>query len=237
MRDHRGDDSDLLFEPPPQFEGLPEEGFALFAIEDREPRRRAIVETIHPPLTRLGEDLIRKLSRVASCPLHAHLPRLDWPRGYQPFCTWLALSQETHGYQAGPQLNLGVHADYVAVRLGWDTSATAFGRFEFLCRFGHLDEPLIELARSEELAFRVYAAAAWPEGSRVVCETRTELAQTFDEVSRRGVWWEVGRRYALPESLSLVCSPELGVEAERIFLKLLPIYERIEGERAGPESG
>ena len=28
-------------------------------------------------------------------------------------CTWLALSREAHGYQAGPQLNVGVHADHV----------------------------------------------------------------------------------------------------------------------------
>ena len=65
--------------------------------------------------------------------LHAHLPRLDWPRDYQPFCTWLALSHHGQGYLAGPQLNGGVHSSYVAVRLGWDTSQAPFGRFEFLC--------------------------------------------------------------------------------------------------------
>jgi hypothetical protein len=221
----------MLFEPTPQFEGLPEESFRLFSIEDREARRRAILETIHPELTKLGEDLIVRLSPRSTHELHAHLPRLDWPRGYQPFCTWLALSRETHGYQAGPQLNVGVHPGFVAVRLGWDTSAVAFGRFEFLCRVGHLDEELLELARSRELDFRVFAAASWPEGSQVVCETRTDLARTFDEVGRRGVWWEVGRHYPLPDSRSVVCSPELGREAERIFEFLLPVHDRIEGER------
>ena len=155
----------MLFESELQFDGLPEAGFDLFELDDRDERRHEIVRTIHPALALLGEDLVERLNSRAEQPLHPHLPRLDWPRDYQPFCTWLALSTEAHGYQAGPQLNVGVHRDYVAVRLGWDTSAPAFGRFEFLASVGDLGQTLRDLVPPDDLRFRVYAASPWPEAS------------------------------------------------------------------------
>ena len=111
-------------------------------------------------------DLAGRLAAPEDAPLHVHLPRLDWPRGYEPFCTWLALSKESQGYQAGPQLNIGIHADHVAVRLGWDATADAFGRFEFLCRHAGLGNELREAANAADLAFRVYMALPWPDGSK-----------------------------------------------------------------------
>ncbi len=218
----------MLFEEPPKFRGLPEDAFEVFAIPNREQRRRAIVERIHPALSELGEDLERRLSVKAEEPLHRHLPRLDWPRGYQPFCTWLALSRKAHGYQAGPQLNVGVHAGYVAVRLGWDVGSVAFGRFEFLGRHGSLEKQLAELSQAHDLRFRVYATAPWPEGSVLVFESPADVVGSFDEVQRRGAWWEIGRRYDLPASHSLVCSPGFGEEVGAMLDALLPIYERIE---------
>lgn len=220
----------MLFEPQPSFSGLPADGFEVFGLEDREARRRAIIERIHPALSALGADLMDHLQPRAAGKFHAHLPRLDWPRGYQPFCTWLALSSEAHGYQAGPQLNVGVHQDYVVVRLGWDTSAPSFGRFEFLCSVGHLGPTLLKLASPDDLLFRVYAAERWPQGSRVVLETADDLAATFREVKRRGVWWELGRVFPLAQHRELLSSPEFGNECRRIFDALLPVYERIEGD-------
>jgi len=217
----------MLFEQARRFEGLPEHGFPAFELPRREERRRAIIDTFHPALKDLAEDLLVRLNSRAEQELRAHLPRLDWPPEYQPFCTWLALSREGHGYQAGPQLNLGVHADHVAVRLGWDTQSDAFGRFEFLCRRGHHGESLLEVARGEGLAFRVYAAAAWPQGSICVFESADDVTGSFDEVARRGVWWELGRRYDLPESLPQVCSAAFGIDVERIFAALLPLYDRL----------
>ena len=52
----------LLFEQTPNFSGLPESGFAVFSVEDREARRHAIIETFHPSLKTLGEDLLARLS-------------------------------------------------------------------------------------------------------------------------------------------------------------------------------
>ena len=40
----------MLFEKAPKFKGLPEEGFSTFALQDREQRREAIIDTIHPAL-------------------------------------------------------------------------------------------------------------------------------------------------------------------------------------------
>jgi hypothetical protein len=221
----------MLFEEPPKFKGLPEAGFDTFAIRDSERRRRAIIESIHPALSDLGEDLLKVLAAQAAEPLHPHLPRLDWPPGYQPFCTWLALSREKQSYQAGPQLNLGIHADHVAVRLGWDTSSDFFGRFEFLCRHGDLGSHLAELAEGEKLRFRVYASARWPEGSRCLFESPDDLRLSFDEARRGGVWWEVGRRYGLPGAMPLVSSAGFGQEVADIFSAMLPVYDRIVGDR------
>ncbi len=221
----------VLFEPPSRFRGLPDAGFQVFSIEDRDERREAILGAFHPALRELGEDLRDRLVGEGpdERPLYVHLPRLDWPRGYQPFCTWLALSRASHGYQAGPQLNVGVHADHVAARLAWDASADGFGRFEFLCRRGHLADELRGLAAAERLRFRVYAAAPWPLGSRCVFESDDDVDGSFGASNRRGVWWELGRRFDLPASAPIVCSPELGVEALRIFRAVLPVYDRITG--------
>lgn len=222
-----------LFEPAPAFEGLPADGFSVFSIEDREARRRSIIDAFHPALRRLGEDLLARFE-PAHPPLHAHLPRLDWPRNYQPFSTWLALSREAHGYQSGPQLNVGVHADHVAIRLGWDTASDLFGRFEFLCRRGDLGGRLVRVASEQALHFRVYAAAAWPAGSHCIFASDGGLAESFAEAQRRGVWWEIGRRYDLPEHMPLVSSAELGLTTARIFDALLPLYDRIVGEPPDP---
>lgn len=221
--------SDLLFEPPLRFKGLPAEGFRVFAIQDREERRRAIINAFHPALQELAEDLLERLGPSAAAPLHAHLPRLDWPRGYQPFGTWLALSREVHGYQAGPQLNVGIHADHVALRLGWDTAAATFGRFEFLARHGGIGEEMARLADEESLRFRVYAAQPWPQGSRKVYESATDWKSAFAEVSRRGVWFELGERREIPDELSWAGSPALGKDACRILKALLPLYDRLAG--------
>src|SRR6185295_2346167 len=171
-----------------RFEGFPRQGFAAFSLRDREERRAEIVRAFHPSLALLGLDLKEWLDPRASLPLHAHLPRLDWPPGYQPFCTWLTLSRESHGYQAGPQLSVGVHADNVSIRLGWDTTADAFGRFEFLCRHAEPGRDLVRIAAAEDLKFRVFDSAPWPRGSELVFESSHDLAHSFDEVRRRGVW-------------------------------------------------
>ena len=216
----------MLFEPGFRFQGLPLEGFEVFDIPDRDERRRQIVSTFHPALELLGEDLVAHLAPRSSRPLHAHLPRLDWPRGYQPFCTWLALSHETHGYQSRAQLNLGVHRDHVAIRLGWDTGQDSFGRFEFMCRHHKLGEELAEVAATYDLRFRVYASAPWPEGSRSVFDSQTDWKQAFEVNRLRGVWFELGRRHELPEAGELVSSPALGKEAAEVFGVLLPFHER-----------
>jgi hypothetical protein len=219
----------MLFRPDAKFGGLPREGFDVFGITNHEERRQQIVEVFHPALRLLAEDLLARLQPMASEPLHHHLPRLDWPRGYRPFCTWLALSREAHGYQAGAQLNVGVHPDHVSLRLGWDTSADAFGRFEFLSRHGEIGEELARTAAAHDLACRVYASAPWPQGSTCVFESTSDVGGSFDEVSRRGVWWEVGRRHEVPHEMDFVCSSALGDAAGQVLEALLPVYERIAG--------
>lgn len=211
----------MLFEAGGRFRGLDLDAFEVFDIPERERRRRAIVEGFHGALSALGEDLVDTLG----APLHAHLPRLDWPKTYQPFCTWLALSRLAHGYQGEAQLNVGVHRDHVAARYAWDASADSFGRFEFRARHGGLGETLADLARALGLRFRVYAAAPWPEGSRLVYESESDWGEAFHETARRGVWWEVGARWDLPGSEAVVGTPELGREAARIFRELEPLLD------------
>jgi hypothetical protein len=220
----------MLFGATRRFAGFDEAAFGVFAIPDRKERRQAIVRSFHPPLAALGEDLLDRLKPAA--PLHAHLPRLDWPPWYEPFCTWLALSRRAHGYQAGPSLNVGVHRDHVAVRLGWDTGADGFGRFEFLARYGGLGETAQELARRHGLLFRVYAAEDWPVGSRLVYESPSDWRGAFAAARRSGVWFELGVRYDLPQALPLVSAPRFGEEAERVLGALLPLLDRYHD---GPE--
>ncbi len=219
----------MLFDDSPLFTGFPPEDFAVFSIAHREERRRAIIAAFHSQLEALGKLVIRRLAKKSSSELHAHLPQLNWPPGYQPFCTWLALSFELHGYQDGPQLNLGIHADHLAVRLGWDTRSDRFGRFEFLCRHGGLGRRLTDCMAAQPMKIRVYTSARWPQGSRITFETETDVAGSFDEVSRRGVWWEIGCRFDLPAQAELVASPEFGHQAIDLFETLLPLYERIVG--------
>jgi hypothetical protein len=217
----------MLIPPPSKFPGFRREDFGVFQIREREPRRRAIIEAFHPGLKLLADDLLLVLNEASRAPFHAHVPRLDWPKGYVPFCTWLALSRLPHGYQAGPQLNVGVHADFVAARMAWDASADAFGRFEFRCRVAGLGDALTETAEAAGLSFRVYAAAPWPEGSRCVFASETDWDGAFAEVSRRGVWWELGRRWELPASFDLVGMPAWSEAVSDVMGALKPLYEKI----------
>lgn len=218
----------MLLRPPPKFPGFPKEAFDVFGIHEREPRRRAILEAFHPGLKLLADDLLLALNEPPSAPFHAHLPRLDWPKGYVPFCTWLALSRLPHGYQAGPQLNVGIHSDFVAARLAWDTGADAFGRFEFRCRMAKLGDALAEAASAADLTFRVYAAAPWPEGSRCVFSSQTDWDEAFVEVARRGVWWELGRRWDLPASFELIETPAWSDAVADVLVALRSLYGRID---------
>jgi hypothetical protein len=60
-----------------------------------------------------------------------------------------------------------------------------------------------------------------------VFNSADDVGGAFDEVARRGVWWELGRRHEVPDDLTFVTSPELGREAAAVFEALLPVYERI----------
>jgi hypothetical protein len=218
----------MLLRPPPRFPGFRRGNFEVFAIREREARRRAIIDAFHPGLKLLADDLLLPLNDGPGAAFHAHLPQLNWPKGYVPFCTWLALSRLPHGYQAGPQLNVGVHSNFVAARLAWDTAADAFGRFEFRTRMAGLAEALAETAASVGLTFRVYAASPWPEGSRCVFTSETDWDQAFVEVARRGVWWELGRRWDLPASYELVETPAWSDVVADIFLALRTLYDKID---------
>ena len=219
-----------LFDEPVPFEGLPLEAFSVFTIEHREPRRRAIVEAFHPPLESLGHELSRALARVSDRRFHVHLPRLDWPRGYEPFCTWLALTHAAQGYQQGPQLNLGVHPRHVSIRLGWDTGTASFARFEFFCRRRFWAEWIDPVLHRPGFRVRVYRPAPWPEGSALDFES-LDLQRSFNAVARGGVWWEIGERLELPAAEPLIGSRALVRRAEAAFLALVPLYDRLSGDR------
>lgn len=206
------------------FSGLPVHQLDVFEIPDTEQRRQAIIEVFHPPLLALGEELIPRLGPAAGTGLHLFQPRLNWPRSYQPFCTWLVISRETQGYQACGQLNIGMHRDHASVRLGFDTSVPAYGRFEFLCRFHGVGERLVGLAADQDLQFRVYAAAPWPEGSSLVFSSDHDLGGAFDDARMHGVWFEIGRRYGFPERQELVGSRAFLEEAGAVLEILMPVY-------------
>jgi hypothetical protein len=66
-----------------------------------------------------------------------------------------------------------------------------------------------------------------------VFESSSEVLESFDEVRRRGVWWELGRRLELLRDREIVVTPRLGGEALGTFAALLPAHERIAGQGAG----
>ena len=123
---------------------------------------------------------------------------------------------------------MGVHADHVAARLAWDAAQVGFARFEFRARHGGLGARLAEVAEAGELCFRVYAAAPWPEGSRLVFESKNDWPRSFHETALRGVWWELGRRWELPESMELVASAGFGKAVLEVFRALLPVFDRVD---------
>ena len=212
-----------------RFEGLPLTRLDIFEIPDVDLRRQAIIDVFHPPLLLLGHDLVPRLEPLAETELHVFQPRLNWPKSYKPFCTWMAISREKQGYQACGQLNVGVHRDYVAVRLGWDASVPSYGRFQFLCRYRGIGDLLRSTAEERDLQFRVYAAAPWPLGSELVYVSKSDLDGAFADVRRHGVWFEIGRRYDLPLHQGLVSSPEFGDQVAEVFESLMPVYLRAAG--------
>ena len=153
---------------------------------------RQFSRILHPKLAALGEDILADFRRRGIEGLHPHLPQLNWPRGYQPFCTWLALSNQPHRYQDLAQLNVGVHEPFVAVRLGFDTSGYAFGRLLFLISHGDLEETFTRIAEPAQLRCRVYRSAPWPEGSRAIYDSGDDFARGVRIAEREAAnWFEV----------------------------------------------
>jgi hypothetical protein len=73
-----------------------------------------------------------------------------------------------------------------------------------------------------------------------VFDSPTEWAKAFDEVARRGVWFELGERRDLPGAAPWVGSQALARDACALFRALLPLYDRLAGHveaRAGGFEG
>ncbi|MCI0655477.1 MAG: DUF1054 family protein [Acidobacteria bacterium] len=213
-----------------RFPGFTDEDFTVFRIPERARRREEIIRLIHPKLAALGEDILADFRRRGIEGLHPHLPQLNWPPGYQPFCTWLALSTQSHRYQDLAQLNVGVHEPFVAVRLGFDTSGFAFGRLLFLMSHGDLKEVLARIAVPAGLRCRVYRRAPWPEGSRALFDSGEDFLQAVQIAEKEGAhWFEVGKTFPRESYDELLTSSEFAEAATQILLTLYPIFRRLAG--------
>lgn len=216
--------------PPFRFPGFAAQDFRLFGIPDRTRRREAILQILHPKLAALGEDILADFRRRGIEGLFPHLPLLNWPRGYQPFCTWLALSNQPHRYQDLAQLNVGVHEPFVAVRLGFDTSGYAFGRLLFLISHGDLEEVFARIAAPAQLRCRVYRAAPWPEGSRAIYDSGDDFARGVRTAEREGAnWFEVGRVFTRDSEGAELYRPEFAAVVIQVLLSLYPLFRRLAG--------
>ena len=85
-----------------------------------------------------------------------------------------------------------------AIGHGLEADFNRRGRSTFSNRIGE------RIASELDLSFRVYASAPWPRGSQRVFESRDDLEESFLQVQRRGVWWELGRRYDLADSKDVI---------------------------------
>jgi uncharacterized protein DUF1054 len=215
---------------PFRFPGFAPEDFETFRIPDRHFRREEILRLVHPKLAALGEDLLSELRRRGIDGIHPHLPQLNWPPGYQPFCTWLAFSTQPHRYQQLAQLNVGVHEPYVSVRLGFDTAGESFGRFLFLMSHGDLPQVLSRVAVPAGLRCRVYRRAPWPEGSRAVYDSGDDFLRGVQAAEREGGnWFEVGRIFTRRDHSADLARPDFAATAGEILLTLYPVFRRLAG--------
>ena len=213
-----------------RFPGFEPGDFETFRIRDRHHRREEILRLLHPKLKALGADLLSDFRYRGIEVLHPHLPQLNWPPGYEPFCTWLALSAHPHRYQQLAQLNVGVHEPYVAVRLGFDTAGEAFGRFLFLMSHGDLPGVLDRIAAPAGLRCRVYRQTPWPEGSRVIFDSGEAFLRGVKAAEREnGNWFEVGRVFTRQDHGGELEQPEFAATAAGILLDLYPVFRRLAG--------
>jgi len=215
---------------PFRFPGFKPGDFEPFRIPDRHHRREEIIRLLHPKLGALGEDILSDFRRRGIEGLHPHLPHLNWPPGYEPFCTWLALSTQPHRYQQLAQLNVGVHEPYVSVRLGFDTAGEAFGRFLFLMSHSDLPGVLARIAVPAGLRCRVFRRAPWPEGSRAVFDSGEDFLRGVQAAEREnGNWFEVGKIFTRQDQGEALGKPEFAATATGILLTLYPVFRRLAG--------
>ncbi len=215
---------------PYRFPGFLPEDFLPFRIRERSRRREEILARLHPKLEALGSDILADFRSRGIEGLYPHLPQLNWPRGYEPFCTWLAISTQPHRYQHLAQLNVGVHAPYVTVRLGFDTAGEIFGRFLFLMSHGDLPEVLARIAVPAGLRCRAYRKAPWPEGARAVFDSGDDFLAGVKAAEREGAnWFEVGRIFTRDGHTDELSKPEFAEAAAAILLVLYPVFRRLAG--------
>ncbi len=215
---------------PFRFPGFAREDFETFRIADHHRRREEIIRLIHPKLALLGEDLLADFQSRGIEGLHPHLPLLNWPPRYKPFCTWLAISTQPHGYRQMAQLNVGVHEPYVSVRLGFDTAGEAFGRLLFLMSHGDLAQVLRSIAAPAGLRCRVYTPAPWPEGSRAIFDSGDDFLRGVRAAEQEGGnWFEVGRIFTRQDHGAELARPEFAATAAEILVTLYPVFRRLTG--------
>jgi uncharacterized protein YktB (UPF0637 family) len=98
------------------FQGFHKEDFAVFQVPGLEPRMSALIHTVRPKLTTLGQTMSPILSALCGEEMFPHVAKHARRKVNPPNDTWVAWANNKRGYKALPHFQVGLWGTHVFVQ-------------------------------------------------------------------------------------------------------------------------
>ena len=98
------------------FTGFQSSDFSALTVPGLDPRMAAIITSVRPKLTQIGEQMAPFLSVALGQPVYPHVARHARRSVNPPDDTWVAFSVNNRGYKALPHFQVGLWASHVYIQ-------------------------------------------------------------------------------------------------------------------------
>lgn len=98
-----------------EFKGFDSNDFDVFTIDGLEPRMDALIQTIRPKLTTIGEQIQPYLATLCGEEMYVHVAKHARRTVNPPKDTWVAWASNKRGYKALPHFEVGMFGSHVFI--------------------------------------------------------------------------------------------------------------------------
>jgi hypothetical protein len=199
--------------------------FALFGILDPEERADALERTVAPALARIGNELVKGLSRVTGTDLLVFPGRVVRSKREPPGEILVAFCASDKGYRAAPHLALAVTRAHLHARVGVRAAADRGGAMRRA-----LEREAPSLARKGKPFRKLRSYGGWEHEELpeiVPASSAAFWLELADSLAGVGAGIDLGIAWSAEEARSLAMGDLLGA-----FRDLAPLYKLLSNPRS-----